>query len=96
MRIFEEVPIAELSREWLLDEHRTGHALWGLFKKQLVKNPDFRWNGYDQEFIKTRHKLIAEEMIKRGYQHKYNSDIDDDCPIVDRSKNKLDNSTDKC
>ena len=82
MRIFWEVPIPELSREWLLDEHRTHHCLWALFKMNLKKNPDYKWNGSTLKDIKKRHDKIVKEMIKRGYAHNLKSEIDEGCKIV--------------
>jgi hypothetical protein len=83
MRIFEEVPIPELSRQWLLDEHRTLHCVNSLMNKKLQENPDYTWNGYDKAKLRDRHRLISEEMIRRGYKHHYRSDIDEGCTIKD-------------
>lgn len=57
MRIFNERPIEELSDIYLLDEHRTHHAMESV--------PSLR-QGMTLEQVKERHDRVAEEMIKRG------------------------------
>lgn len=81
MRIFEEYKISELPRQLLLDEHRTHHCLWALMNKNLQKNPNYTWNGYDKTKLKARHDEVVKEMIKRGYYHNFKSEIDEGCEI---------------
>jgi hypothetical protein len=81
MKIWWDIPISDLKREWLMDEHRTHHCLWGLYKRNLAKNPDFKWMGLSLEDIKKRHDLVVKEMIKRGYNHNYKSEIDQGCEV---------------
>ena len=87
MKIFWEIPISELPRLLLLDEHRTHHCLWSLYQRNLVKNPNFKWMGLSLEDIKKRHDLVVKEMIERGYKHNYKGEIDQGCEVS--SKNKL-------
>lgn len=70
MRFWLETPCEELSREWLLDEHRSIHAYVG----GMIKNPE-KWAKHkligpmDAFVMHLRHEEEIEEMSKRGYKH---------------------------
>jgi hypothetical protein len=74
MRYWLDIPPEELSREWLLDEHRSLHAWFGgLSRKNFAKWVDHvlwvpyivgPWVMYD------RHEALVREFARRGYNHK--------------------------
>lgn len=72
MRIWDLSP-EKMCRNHLLGEHRELHALWSILvkKKRGFRNhPEtLRWRG-KLKALYQRHKLLAQEMKKRGYQHK--------------------------
>ena len=57
MKLFLEHKPSELSDIYLLDEHRTHHA--------MESTPSLR-QGHALEFIAARHDAVVAEMIKRG------------------------------
>lgn len=70
MKFWLDIPCSELSREWLLDEHRSIHA----YINGMLKNPD-KWCAHklfgpmDPEVLFIRHEEEVREMIYRGYNH---------------------------
>ncbi len=72
MRIW-DLPPERLCRSHLLGEHRELHALWTILtedKKGYRCHPETRrWVG-KLKALHNRHRLLAEEMMLRGYRHK--------------------------
>lgn len=71
MRIWDITP-KKLCRNHLLGEHRELHAIWSVLtknKKGYSRHPEtLRWKG-KLAALYLRHKILAEEMRKRGYCH---------------------------
>lgn len=72
MRIW-DLPPSQLCRVHLLGEHRELHALWTIItqdKSGYKNHPETkRWVG-KLRALYNRHEALAEEMKKRGYNHK--------------------------
>jgi len=69
MKYWLDIPASELSRQWLLDEHRSIHAYFGWYKKDKpFKHSIFE--AQKPEVLKARHEELVNEMAKRGYNHK--------------------------
>jgi uncharacterized protein YbgA (DUF1722 family) len=70
MRVWDVSP-GYLSRESLLGEHREIHALLvvlGEGKRGYARRPETRrWRGHE-EALAVRHRLVAAEMVLRGYR----------------------------
>ena len=68
----------KLCRPHLLGEHREIHAIWSILtqeKKGYSNHPEtLRWKG-KLKALYNRHEKIADEMIKRGYNHRSPLDI---------------------
>lgn len=70
MRFWLEKPCSELSREFLLDEHRSLHA----YINGMKKNPD-KWVTHSilgpmsPDIMVMRHDEEVQEMTNRGYKH---------------------------
>ncbi len=71
MRIWDITP-KKLCRQHLLGEHREIHAIWSIIinnKRGYFNHPEtIRWKG-KQKALYLKHEKIANEMIKRGYNH---------------------------
>lgn len=71
MRIWDIMP-KKLCRNHLLGEHRELHAIWSILtksKKGYSRHPEtLRWKG-KLAALYLRHKLLVEEMGRRGYRH---------------------------
>jgi DNA-binding winged helix-turn-helix (wHTH) protein len=72
MKLWLEMSVQELSREHLLDEHRTVHA--------VIARPlnNLRFNLVR---VVERHEEIVEELTRRGYQHHTPISEDDVCNL---------------
>jgi len=72
MRVW-DIPPDKLCRQHLLGEHREIHAIWTVIvenKRGYSNHPETtRWRG-KLKALYNRHELVAEEMKKRGYNHK--------------------------
>ena len=70
MRFWLEQPCSELSREYLLDEHRSMHS----YIRGMIKSPQ-RWcchsilGPMDHMVMYIRHEEEVAEMTARGYKH---------------------------
>jgi len=54
--------------------HTTLHSYWAsLSKNEKVEN-------WDKNKVKNLHNNVVKEMIKRGFKHRYLSDLDDTLP----------------
>lgn len=74
MRSWWPIPASELDRKRLLGEHNEllimARAIFGLNKGGYKNHPETkRWIGHSKA-MKQRHDEIAEEMVKRGFNHK--------------------------
>ncbi|MDD2702808.1 MAG: pyrimidine dimer DNA glycosylase/endonuclease V [Candidatus Omnitrophica bacterium] len=71
MRIWDISP-KKLCRNHLLGEHRELHAIWAILtknKKGYSRHPEtLRWKG-KLAALYSRHKMLAGEMNRRGYNH---------------------------
>lgn len=71
MRIW-DLPPEKLCRHHLLGEHAELHALWSILtksKKGYAHHPEtLRWRGKLRALF-LRHKVLAEEMKRRQYNH---------------------------
>ncbi|MDD5432653.1 MAG: pyrimidine dimer DNA glycosylase/endonuclease V [Candidatus Omnitrophica bacterium] len=71
MRIWDIAP-SRLCRNHLLGEHRELHAIWSILtkrKKGYSRHPEvLRWEGR-LKALYARHKLLMEELSRRGYRH---------------------------
>jgi hypothetical protein len=71
MRIWDIIP-KKLCRNHLLGEHRELHAIWSVLtknKKGYSRHPEtLRWKGR-LAALYLRHKMLIEEMRRRGYNH---------------------------
>lgn len=54
--------------------HTTLHSYWA----SLIKNE--RVEGWDKNKVKLIHNNVVKEMIRRGFKHRYLSDLDDTLP----------------
>jgi len=73
MRVWEIDPTL-LCRSHLLGEHREIHAIWTFLTtdkgQSYRKHPEtLRWIG-KLPALKTRHDVVVNEMIRRGWNHK--------------------------
>ncbi|MEM3064045.1 MAG: pyrimidine dimer DNA glycosylase/endonuclease V [Candidatus Nitrosotenuis sp.] len=72
MRVW-DVPPSVLCKNHLLGEHREIHAIWSILttgKRGYLHHPEtIRWKG-KLNALYLRHSMIADEMIRRGYEHK--------------------------
>lgn len=59
-----------LCRKHLMGEHVECHMIAGTINKQKSINGFIKNNLIEPESIKKRHDILAEEMIKRNYNHK--------------------------
>ena len=73
MRSWYPIPVTELDDKRLLAEHNEllimARAIAGLNKGYRNHPETKRWNGHSKA-MKLRHDQCAEEMIKRGFNHK--------------------------
>lgn len=71
MRIWDIAP-KRLCRNHLLGEHRELHAIWSILtrnKKGYSRHPEtLRWKG-KLAALYARHKILIDEMNRRGYNH---------------------------
>ena len=71
MRIW-DVPPERLCRNHLLGEHSELHGIWTILtegRRGYANHPEvIRWRGKLKALYK-KHQEIADEMLKRGYQH---------------------------
>jgi hypothetical protein len=71
MRIW-DLPPAELCRQHLLGEHRELHAIWTILtedRRGYRGHPETkRWSGRLRALY-ARHELLAQEMVRRGFNH---------------------------
>jgi len=79
MRIW-DFSVSKLCRAHLLGEHRELHAIWTVItkdKKGYSHHPEtVRWKG-KLKALYLRHQEEAEEMEKRGYDHKSSLSLDE-------------------
>lgn len=67
MKIWHDLEVAELSNAWLLDEHRTVHAYFGMWGYPKLRNHPLL--TYDPDWVLERHEQQVEEMKRRGFTH---------------------------
>jgi len=76
-----DVPPRILCRTHLLGEHREIHAIFSVLangKSGYARHPEtLRWKGKLKALV-IRHNLVANEMKRRGYNHKSPLDAPDD------------------
>ena len=65
MKIWDDTKITELNSKQLLDEHRTIHAYFKMWKRPW-KHPIL---SHNPDWMLERHKKQVEEIQKRGYNH---------------------------
>lgn len=70
MKFWLDKPCSELSRQWLLDEHRSLHA----YINDMIKNPS-KWCAHKllgpmiPSVLFIRHEEEVQEILSRGYKH---------------------------
>jgi len=71
----------KMCRQHLMGEHLETHMFLGSLKKQKKLDGFFKNNLFEPRSLYQRHKDLADEMIKRGYDHK--SDIrEEECGCI--------------
>ena len=68
MKLWLETPVGKLSRQYLLDEHCTVHALIKMYDNPRFKNHPLCQTP--RESVYKRHSEQVQEMNVRGYHHK--------------------------
>lgn len=73
MRVWNEISPRRLCRKHLLGEHVEIHSLWAIYEKGsngYRNHPETkRWRD-NRKRLALRHNLLADEMRRRGYNHK--------------------------
>jgi hypothetical protein len=64
--IWDQLDVSELGNRWLLDEHRSIHAYFKMWKRLWKHNPIL---SHNPDWMLERHKKQVEEIRKRGYDH---------------------------
>ena len=64
------IPASLLCRKHLLGEHNECHMIAGSIKKGISLQGYFNKNLVEPQNVKERHDELAEEMKRRGYNHK--------------------------
>jgi hypothetical protein len=70
------VPVERMCRKHLLGEHVEMHMLIGSMSKNKSIKGFVERGLIDPELVIVRHNQIAEEMVRRGYNHKSPMDVD--------------------
>ena len=90
-----------LCRQHLLGEHVEMHMFYGTIKKGKSINGYIKGGLVDPSLIEFRHDVLANEMMRRGYNHK--SPMNFDLPLqssisldIERNKEVLRNRCIEC